>query len=86
MLWCPNVDSLKNIDAIIYQSFNLQNSKSLYAVGIYDINETPIGFISLEYNRKSYTLSKSEQELLNKKSNYIASIMCYKNMNSEMEK
>lgn len=77
---------MKNIDAIIYQSFNLQNSKSLYGVGIYDINDTPIGFISMEYNKKSYTLSNAEKELLNKTTNYIASIMCYKNMNREMEK
>lgn len=78
MLWCPSSDSLKNIDAITLQSFNLQESKSIYAIGMYDINDTPMGFISVEYYRNNYILTQAEKEILNKNSIILSNILCYK--------
>lgn len=67
-----NVEDLKDKDLGLYETLTMQGIKSIYAVGVYDYNNSPLGFVGIDYTKQVTDLTTAQQNTLENASYQIS--------------
>lgn len=70
----PILDSIRTYDVGTYERLNRLGVKSVYVIGLYNYDNSPIGFLKLEYDSPT-VLSMEELKFLKEKSYYISALL-----------
>ena len=70
-----NLEQVKKEDLATYESFVDQGIKSVYSIGLYDINDMPMGFLGVDFNKEEVTLTSEQFEQIENKAYKVAGLL-----------
>lgn len=84
MIICPSIADLRCVDEGFHQFMAERKTKSVYTVGLFDLNALPFGFILVEYSKETTDLPAEKVELIKDKSQILSTLLTFgKEMNGK---
>lgn len=74
---CPSIETcFKDTDSSMYETLRVQNIKSVYCFGLYEDDNTPIGFFGVDYVDEEVTLTAQEIDHLKTIGVRLSTLLC----------
>jgi hypothetical protein len=70
-----DLEKVKKEDLATYESFIDQNIQSVYSLGLYNINDSPMGFLGVDFHKVQTTLTPEKFEIIVDKAYKIAGLL-----------
>lgn len=77
MVICPQIADLRCVDEGFHQFMTERKTRSVYTVGLFDLNSLPFGFILIEYSREIIDLPAEKVELIKDKGRVLSTLLTF---------